>query len=72
VDYRRRVLDDELDELFGELPAIALEGAKGTGKTSTATRRVESVLSLDDAAVRSLVASDPAAALRRHSSVLVD
>lgn len=65
-------MDDELDELFGELPAIALEGAKGTGKTSTAALRVESVLSLDDVAVRSLVASDPAAALRRHSSVLVD
>lgn len=65
-------MDDELDELFGELPAIAIEGAKGTGKTSTASQRVESVLSLDDAAVRSLVASDPAAALRRHSSVLVD
>ena len=34
--YQRRILDDELDELMGSLPAIALEGPKGVGKTRTA------------------------------------
>lgn len=70
--YRRRVIDDELTELFEDLPAIALEGARGTGKTSTASQRVESILTLDDAAILSLVSSDPAGALRRRTPVLID
>ena len=37
--YHRRLIDDELDELFTELPAIAIDGAKGVGKTSTAEER---------------------------------
>jgi len=36
--YQRRVVDDELDELFAGLPAIALEGPKAVGKTATARR----------------------------------
>lgn len=70
--YARRVIDDELDEYFGDLPAISIEGAKGTGKTSTASQRVESVLKLDDPAIRELVSSDVTAAVRRSASVLVD
>ena len=35
-EYQRRVVDDELDELMPTLPAIALEGPKGGGKTATA------------------------------------
>ncbi len=31
--YERRIVDDELDELIDEMPAIALEGPKGVGKT---------------------------------------
>ncbi len=37
--YRRRVVDSVLDELFPHLAAIALEGAKGVGKTATALQR---------------------------------
>ena len=33
--HRRRVLDDELDSLLQVLPAIAIDGAKAVGKTST-------------------------------------
>ena len=36
MEYVRRVVDDDLDELLPHLPAVALEGAKGVGKTSTA------------------------------------
>ncbi len=46
--YRRRILDEALDELFPHLAAIALEGAKGVGKTATATQRAATVLSLDN------------------------
>lgn len=46
--YRRRVIDEALDELFPHLAAIALEGAKGVGKTATATQRAATVLSLNN------------------------
>jgi uncharacterized protein len=46
--YRRRIVDDELDELIAGLPAIALEGPKAVGKTATALRRAATVYRLDD------------------------
>ncbi len=46
--YRRRIIDEALDELFPHLAAIALEGAKGVGKTATATQRASTVLSLNN------------------------
>lgn len=46
--YRRRIIDETLDALFPHLAAIALEGAKGVGKTATATQRASTVLSLND------------------------
>jgi uncharacterized protein len=48
VAYRRRIIDEALDELFPHLAAIALEGAKGVGKTATAVQRAATVLSLQD------------------------
>jgi predicted AAA+ superfamily ATPase len=48
VVYRRRIIDEALDELFPHLAAIALEGAKGVGKTATATQRASTVLSLNN------------------------
>ena len=36
MPYLRRIVDAELDELFGQVPAIALDGPKGVGKTTTA------------------------------------
>ncbi len=48
VEYQRRVIDAVLDDLFPGLPAIALEGAKGVGKTATANQRASTVFSLDD------------------------
>ena len=46
--YRRRIIDETLDEVFPHLAAIALEGAKGVGKTATATQRASTVLSLSN------------------------
>jgi predicted AAA+ superfamily ATPase len=48
VAYRRRIIDEALDELFPHLAAIALEGVKGVGKTATATQRASTVLSLNN------------------------
>lgn len=72
MSYLRRVVDDELDELFAELPAIALDGPKGVGKTSTAQERARSVARLDLLSVRSGVAADPAVLLSRQRPLLVD
>lgn len=57
-DYLPRTIDHELDELLPILPAIAIDGAKGVGKTDTCSRR-GTLFSLDDAAQRARVASDP-------------
>ena len=48
MSYAHRVVDDLLDLLLDELPAIAIEGPRGVGKTETATRRAASILHLDE------------------------
>jgi uncharacterized protein len=57
--YVRRAIDDELDELFEQLPAILLDGAKGVGKTATAVQRSATVRRLDDTAERAVVDAEP-------------
>lgn len=71
-DYRRRVLDSELDALLASLPAVALEGAKGVGKTTTAQQRASTVHELDDPQQRAIAVADPARLLRSVPPVLVD
>ena len=70
--YRRRVVDDELDELIAGLPAIALEGPKAVGKTATALRRAATVHRLDDEAERSVAQADPSRLLEGERPVLID
>ncbi len=70
--YRRRIVDDELDELFAGLPAIALEGPKAVGKTATALRRAATIYRLDDEAERSIAQADPSRLLEGERPVLID
>lgn len=70
--YRRRILDDELDELLTALPAITIEGPKGVGKTATALQRAASVHTLDDPAQRTIATGDPARLLAAPHPVLID
>jgi uncharacterized protein len=72
TDYRRRLLDDILDELVDELPAIEIYGAKGVGKTATAVRRARSVIRLDSDQERSLLAGDPDRIRRQDHPLLID
>ena len=72
MSYQRRIIDDELDELFAELPAIAIDGAKGVGKTSTAEERAAGLAKLDAKGVREAVAADPESILRRARPLLID
>lgn len=46
--YRLRLIDETLDQVFPHLAAIALEGAKGVGKTATASERAATILSLNE------------------------
>jgi len=54
------------------LPAVAVVGAKGVGKTATASRRAAAVHALDDPAQRSVAAADPARLLQSPPPVLID
>jgi predicted AAA+ superfamily ATPase len=70
--YRRRILDDELDELIAGLPAIALEGPKAVGKTATALQRAATVHRLDDGAERALAEIDTSRLLEGERPILID
>ncbi len=70
--YLLRLVDSELDELLPALPAIAVEGAKGVGKTETALRRAQSVYRFDDPAAAELARADPGRVLQSAPPVLLD
>jgi predicted AAA+ superfamily ATPase len=72
IAYQPRVVDRELDELLEGLPAIALEGPKGVGKTATALRRAGAVFAMDDGGQRELLRADPGRLDRSPAPVLVD
>src|SRR3954454_5307321 len=72
ASYRRRSIDDELDELVGALPALALEGPKGVGKTATAQRRAATIVRLDESAQRQIAEADPGRILTADGPVLLD
>lgn len=70
--YQRRVIDDALDVLQPELPAIAIEGPRAVGKTRTALERAETVHRLDDPAELELAQSDPARLVKGNAPILID
>lgn len=72
MDYRRRNIDLELDELMPDLAAIAIDGPKGVGKTETARRRAAAELPLDQGAVRAVVEAEPSTILNRARPLLID
>ena len=70
--YLRRIADDELDLLFPDVAAIALEGPRAVGKTATATQRATTTIRLDDPLIRQVFAADPGQLTRGRPPVLVD
>jgi predicted AAA+ superfamily ATPase len=72
VEYQRRVLDDTLDELFPHIAALALEGAKGVGKTATASQRARTTLSLSDPGQREALAANLERIVQVPAPVLID
>ncbi|ACZ32055.1 ATPase (AAA+ superfamily)-like protein [Xylanimonas cellulosilytica DSM 15894] len=72
MGYRRRTIDDALDGLFPHLAAIAIEGAKGVGKTATAAQRVTTVLDLSRGPLQETIAADPDQITAESPPVLID
>lgn len=72
MEYRRRIVDEVLDEIFPDLAAIALEGAKGVGKTATASQRAATVLSLNVPSEREAVAAHLDLVAQVPGPVLID
>jgi uncharacterized protein len=62
--YLRRLVDERLDALLTELPAVIVVGTRATGKTTTVARRAATVVSLDVPAEAAAFRADPDAALR--------
>lgn len=71
-EYIPRIIDTELQDLLSELPAIAIEGPKGVGKTATAERRAATVFRLDSMAHRELAIADPSQLLIADPPILLD
>lgn len=71
MDYHRRVVENELTELH-DLPAIALEGAKGVGKTATAMTLARTVYPLDQPGQLEVVRADPERITRGERPILID
>jgi predicted AAA+ superfamily ATPase len=59
MSYMPRVLDGLLADLVSGLPAIAIEGAKGVGKTETAKRLAAASIELDQDGFHDTVQADP-------------
>lgn len=72
MDYRPRVVDEEVGGLMAELAAVSLEGPRGVGKTSTAERLASTVYYLDDPAQRAIAEADPRQVLAGKPPVLID
>lgn len=70
--YAARIVDRELDELLGGVPAVSIEGAKGVGKTETARRRAATAFRLEDRAQRDIVAAEPGRLVTSDRPVLID
>jgi hypothetical protein len=64
MPYRRRLIDNLLDELLEDLPAVLLVGPRASGKTTTALQRAQSVVRLDVPGEAAAFRADPDAVLR--------
>ncbi len=70
--YYPRIVDDELDELCVQLPAIAVEGPRAVGKTETALRRAATVYRLDDSEHLRIAQAAPGRLALGDSPILID
>jgi hypothetical protein len=72
VTYLPRILDEVLEASLGGLPAAAIDGAKGVGKSATAERAARSVLRLDRPEELVILQADRDRIRRLDRPVLID
>jgi hypothetical protein len=70
--YAPRVIDRELDQLLAGLAAVAIEGAKGVGKTATAAQRAATTYQLDDPATFAVVQGQLSRLMEGDEPILID
>lgn len=70
--YLDRVVDGELTALVAGLPAVAIQGPKGVGKTASAERLAASVLQLDRPGQLATLRGDRGVIDRLEPPVLID
>lgn len=68
----RRIIDDQLDVLLDGAAAVALDGPKAVGKTTTAQQRAGTVHRLEDDVTRRLLVADPDRLRRDPGPLLLD
>ena len=71
-NYLPRVVDAQVAEFVGQLPAVALEGAKAVGKTATALQYARTVYALDDPQQFEVAAADEHRLLVGEHPILID
>lgn len=69
--YHPRIVDAQLDE-YAALPAVAIDGPKGVGKTTTAAHRARTTFRLDDPAALATLQADPGRLTHASPPVLID
>lgn len=72
VAYLRRIIDEEIDELFASLAALSIEGPKAVGKTETALQRASTVRRLDDPLQAAIIRADPSRVTVGEPPILID
>lgn len=72
MGYSRRIIDDVIDEIFPHLAAVAIEGAKGVGKTATALRRAATTLSMVNPSERAVVSANLEALPGMPAPIFID
>lgn len=70
--YRPRIVDDRLAWMLDGFPAVSVDGAKGVGKTRTASRLATTVHRLDLATTAQAAGADPSALLSGDPPILLD
>ncbi|MEI2703130.1 MAG: DUF4143 domain-containing protein [Baekduia sp.] len=73
LDYRPRLVDNELATRLGAIGAVLIDGPKGCGKTETALRKANSVVRFDtDANARGLLDLNPDSLFTQEAPILFD
>ena len=72
MEYSPREVDRQLEKLLVLLPAVAVEGAKGVGKTASVERIAGEIFSLDQESTFLNVVADPELILKGTAPIFID